>query len=104
MGSVARFLETRGKLDEALEIATDSDYKFDLAVQLGKLEIAKVNYFIRFLLDKVLRKEFLSSSIWCAQFMWMIFSTNFFLTLECGKCRQLLKRPRVNPNGNNLGS
>jgi hypothetical protein len=51
MGSVARFLETRGKLDEALEIATDSDYKFDLAVQLGKLEIAKVNYFIPFLLD-----------------------------------------------------
>jgi hypothetical protein len=51
MGSVARFLETRGKLDEALEIATDSDYKFDLAVQLGKLEIAKVNYFNPFLLD-----------------------------------------------------
>ena len=51
MGSVARFLETRGKLDEALEIATDSDYKFDLAVQLGKLEIAKVNHFIPFLLN-----------------------------------------------------
>lgn len=51
MSSVARFLETRGKLDEALEIATDSDYKFDLAVQLGKLEIAKVNYFVPFLLN-----------------------------------------------------
>lgn len=51
MGSVARFLETRGKLDEALEIATDSDYKFDLAVQLGKLEIAQVNHCIPFLLN-----------------------------------------------------
>jgi hypothetical protein len=36
--------------------------------------------------------------------MWTIFGTNFFLTLECGKYRQLLRRPRVNPNGNNLGS
>ncbi|GJN29674.1 hypothetical protein PR202_gb17923 [Eleusine coracana subsp. coracana] len=39
--SVAHFLESRGMLEEALEIATDADYKFDLAVQLGKLEIAK---------------------------------------------------------------
>jgi coatomer subunit beta' len=29
-------------LEEALEIATDADYKFDLAVQLGKLDVAKV--------------------------------------------------------------
>ncbi len=29
-------------LEEALEIATDADYRFDLAVQLGKLEVAKV--------------------------------------------------------------
>ncbi|PWZ06357.1 Coatomer subunit beta'-1, partial [Zea mays] len=40
-GSVAHFLESRGMLEEALEIATDADYKFDLAVQLGKLEVAK---------------------------------------------------------------
>ncbi|VAI69855.1 unnamed protein product [Triticum turgidum subsp. durum] len=40
--SVAHFLESRGMLEEALEIATDADYKFDLAVQLGKLEIAKL--------------------------------------------------------------
>ncbi|EEC72724.1 hypothetical protein OsI_06330 [Oryza sativa Indica Group] len=33
--SVARFLESRGMLEEALEIATDSNYRFDLAVQLG---------------------------------------------------------------------
>ncbi|XP_066379126.1 coatomer subunit beta'-1-like isoform X2 [Miscanthus floridulus] len=39
--SVAHFLESRGMLEEALEIATDADYKFDLAVQLGKLEVAK---------------------------------------------------------------
>ncbi|KAJ4757210.1 hypothetical protein LUZ62_067585 [Rhynchospora pubera] len=35
---VAHFLESRGMLEEALEIATDPDYRFDLAVQLGKLE------------------------------------------------------------------
>lgn len=39
--SVAHFLESRGMLEEALEIATDADYKFDLAVQLGRLEVAK---------------------------------------------------------------
>ncbi|RCV04921.1 hypothetical protein SETIT_1G040200v2 [Setaria italica] len=39
--SVARFLESRGMLEEALEIATDTNYRFDLAVQLGQLEIAK---------------------------------------------------------------
>ncbi|KAL6888268.1 hypothetical protein ACP4OV_009294 [Aristida adscensionis] len=39
--SVARFLESRGMLEEALEIATDTNYRFDLAVQLGHLEIAK---------------------------------------------------------------
>lgn len=30
-------------LEDALEVATDPDYKFDLAIQLGRLEIAKVN-------------------------------------------------------------
>ncbi|EEE56543.1 coatomer subunit beta'-2 isoform X1 [Oryza sativa Japonica Group] len=39
--SVARFLESQGMLEEALEIATDSNYRFDLAVQLGRLEVAK---------------------------------------------------------------
>ncbi|KAG2604145.1 hypothetical protein PVAP13_4NG048600 [Panicum virgatum] len=39
--NVAHFLESRGMLEEALEIATDADYKFDLAVQLGKLDVAK---------------------------------------------------------------
>ncbi|KAF4348452.1 hypothetical protein G4B88_026979 [Cannabis sativa] len=39
--SVARFLESRGMLEDALEVATDPDYKFDLAIQLGRLEIAK---------------------------------------------------------------
>ncbi|KAG8069621.1 hypothetical protein GUJ93_ZPchr0006g41678 [Zizania palustris] len=39
--NIAHFLESRGMLEEALEIATDADYRFDLAVQLGKLEVAK---------------------------------------------------------------
>ncbi|PIA65170.1 hypothetical protein AQUCO_00100570v1 [Aquilegia coerulea] len=39
--SVAHFLESRGMLEDALEVATDSNYRFDLAIQLGKLEIAK---------------------------------------------------------------
>jgi hypothetical protein len=33
-------------LEDALEIATDPDYKLDLAVQLGRLEIAKVHYYL----------------------------------------------------------
>jgi len=39
--SVAHFLESRGMLEEALEIATDSNYRFDLAVQLGRVDDAK---------------------------------------------------------------
>ena len=35
--SVARFLESRGLVADALRIATDPDYKFELAVQLGEL-------------------------------------------------------------------
>jgi len=33
-------------LEDALNVATDPDYKFDLAVQLGKLEVAKVIIFV----------------------------------------------------------
>lgn len=29
-------------VEEALEVATEPDYRFDLAIQLGKLDIAKV--------------------------------------------------------------
>lgn len=32
-------------LEDALELATDPDYKFDLAIQLGRLEIAKVKLY-----------------------------------------------------------
>ncbi|KAL1107903.1 hypothetical protein V6Z11_D03G077200 [Gossypium hirsutum] len=39
--SVAQFLESQGMIEDALEVATDPDYRFDLAMQLGKLEIAK---------------------------------------------------------------
>ncbi|KAG4211768.1 hypothetical protein ERO13_A02G122100v2 [Gossypium hirsutum] len=39
--SVAHFLESRGMIEDALEVATDPDYRFDLAMQLDKLEIAK---------------------------------------------------------------
>ncbi|XP_008777605.1 coatomer subunit beta'-1 [Phoenix dactylifera] len=39
--SVAHFLESRGMLEDALEVATDPNYKFDLAIQLGRLEVAK---------------------------------------------------------------
>ncbi|GMH15955.1 hypothetical protein Nepgr_017796 [Nepenthes gracilis] len=38
--SVARFLESRGMIEDALEVATDPDYRFELAIQLGKLEVA----------------------------------------------------------------
>eukprot|EP00877_Chromochloris_zofingiensis_P000490 jgi/Chrzof1/10441/UNPLg00368.t1 len=38
---VARFLEAKGLVKEALDIATDPDFKFDLAIQLGDLETAQ---------------------------------------------------------------
>merc|ERR1719189_2707028 len=38
---LARFLESRGLLTEALSVATEPDYKFELAIQLGELHIAK---------------------------------------------------------------
>ena len=39
--NVARFLEQRGAVAEALRIATEPDYKFDLAIQLGELQLAR---------------------------------------------------------------
>ncbi|KAJ6415917.1 hypothetical protein OIU84_004663 [Salix udensis] len=39
--SVAHFLESRGMIEYALEVATDPDYRFELAIQLGRLEVAK---------------------------------------------------------------
>ncbi|KAG5415970.1 hypothetical protein IGI04_003537 [Brassica rapa subsp. trilocularis] len=41
LNNVAHFLESRGMIEDALEIATDADYRFELAIQLGRLEIAK---------------------------------------------------------------
>ena len=39
--SIARFLESRGLVSDALRIATDPDFKFELAVQLGELGVAR---------------------------------------------------------------
>lgn len=39
-GRVARFLESQGLKELALDVTTDIDQQFDLAVQLGKLDIA----------------------------------------------------------------
>lgn len=38
--TVAKFLESQGRQQLALELATDLDFKFELAVQLGQLEVA----------------------------------------------------------------
>eukprot|EP00804_Cyclotella_cryptica_P030470 CCRYP_008550-RA/>CCRYP_008550-RA protein AED:0.04 eAED:0.04 QI:185/0/0.5/1/0/0/2/71/976 len=38
--TVARFLESQGFKEEALEVTTDADHKFDLSLELGKIEIA----------------------------------------------------------------
>lgn len=40
-------------VEDALAIATDLDYKFDLAIQLGRLETAKVKFISSLLLDSV---------------------------------------------------
>lgn len=37
---IAKFLESQGREELALELATDLDFKFELAVKLGKLEVA----------------------------------------------------------------
>ncbi|CAF2177000.1 unnamed protein product [Brassica napus] len=39
--SVAHFLESRGMTEDALEVAIDPDYRFELAIQLGRLDVAK---------------------------------------------------------------
>ena len=41
MDHIARFLESQGFKEEALQLSTDPDQKFDLAVQLAKLDVAK---------------------------------------------------------------
>ena len=38
---MAKFLEAQGQTEDALRVATDPDYRFELAVQLGNLEIAQ---------------------------------------------------------------
>ena len=40
MNNVAKFLESRGMPEQALDVATDTDYRFELAVQLGRLDTA----------------------------------------------------------------
>lgn len=40
LNQVAHFLDNRGLPEKALEIATDVDYRFELAVQLGLLDTA----------------------------------------------------------------
>ena len=39
-GKIARFLEDQGFKEEALDVATDPEHRFDLALSLGKLDIA----------------------------------------------------------------
>jgi len=38
--TIARFLEAQGFKEEALEVTTDEDHKFDLALELGKIDFA----------------------------------------------------------------
>ena len=37
---VAKFLEARGLTEKALEVAKDADYRFELALQLDKIDTA----------------------------------------------------------------
>jgi len=37
---IAQFLDAQGLKEMALDITTDMDHKFELAVQLGKLDLA----------------------------------------------------------------
>lgn len=38
---VSQFLESQGLKEQALQVSTDADHRFDLAVQLGHLELAE---------------------------------------------------------------
>ena len=38
--TIARFLEAQGFKEEALQVTTDDDHKFDLALELGKIDVA----------------------------------------------------------------
>jgi Coatomer WD associated region len=38
--SVAKFLEARGLVEKALEVAKDADYRFELALQLDNVDVA----------------------------------------------------------------
>lgn len=38
--TIARFLEAQGFKEEALEVTTDEDHKFDLSLELGKIDLA----------------------------------------------------------------
>src|SRR5690606_13768130 len=40
LNKIARFLEAQEHKELALEISTDHDHKFDLAIQLGRLDLA----------------------------------------------------------------
>jgi len=42
LNKIARFLEAQEFKEMALEVTTDQDHKFDLAIQLGRLELAVV--------------------------------------------------------------
>jgi len=62
-------------VEEALEVATEPDYRFDLAIQLGKLDIAKVgdpnfnacglNFHIFFLTCLFLKNHMMFRSVAC---------------------------------------
>ena len=105
LASVARFLESRGMLEDALEVATDPNYRFDLAVQLGRLEVAKVCLFWADLCLWIQLKTQL-----CYYFPWYLTLQNFWLPFICfwgywfslhpfKTGRWLLLKHRVNQNG-----
>ena len=57
-------------IEDALEVATDPDYRFELAIQLGKLEVAKVCTVDRYLpwVELLLEQLFADwSFIFCLQ-------------------------------------
>lgn len=78
LASVARFLESRGMLEDALEVATDPNYRFDLAVQLGRLEVAKVCLFWP---DLCLWIQLKTQC--CYYFPWYLTLQNFWLSFIC---------------------
>lgn len=76
-------------IEDALEVATDPDYRFELAIQLGKLDIAKVNigHYINFFAEPFGRLLFMFyAEILCFGLSMLFLVVHFPMFFSTGNC------------------